>query len=312
LKQPKYKDYQAKRAERERRRQELLIERWWWLKQREPVARFTLYIAAFTVVLAAVSLLQWCELRSSGGQTDRLIGLYEKQFKQLKKQTSDTHVLAIAARKQASAAQRLAEQAQAQTGKMGESIDRTAALVDATTQLAVTAKDSMTKVQRAFIFTGTVDILPVIRDYQLKWGFSLRWENAGTTPTRNLHIYLRCPNRFEPIADPFHVATMNEWSSADRVIGPKQTISGPMCEFPADSVAKMEAGQIHIYLAARAEYHDIFSNTPMRITEYCAELIRINGDVNNPTISLGATPIMCHSGHNCADEDCQRDLRRSR
>jgi hypothetical protein len=63
LKQPQYKKYQAKRAKRERRQQELLPQRWWWFKQREPIARFTLYIGFLTGGLVLVGFLQWDIIR---------------------------------------------------------------------------------------------------------------------------------------------------------------------------------------------------------------------------------------------------------
>jgi hypothetical protein len=62
LKQPKYRDFQAKRAERERKQQELSIMRWWWFKQREPVARFTLYLGLLTLGLVVVGTFQYCSI----------------------------------------------------------------------------------------------------------------------------------------------------------------------------------------------------------------------------------------------------------
>jgi hypothetical protein len=64
LKQPEYKDFQAQRAERERKQQELSITRWWWFKQREPVARFTLYLGFLTLGLVVVGTFQWCSIHS--------------------------------------------------------------------------------------------------------------------------------------------------------------------------------------------------------------------------------------------------------
>jgi hypothetical protein len=84
LKQPKYKDFQAKRAESERKRRELLITRWWWFKQREPVARFTLYLGFFTLGLVVVGILQWCSIHG--------------QLAEMKGSGVDTHNLALAAK----------------------------------------------------------------------------------------------------------------------------------------------------------------------------------------------------------------------
>ncbi len=55
--------YEAKKAERARKRQEDSKKPWWWLKQTDPVARFTLYLAIFTFVLICISVAQWGVLR---------------------------------------------------------------------------------------------------------------------------------------------------------------------------------------------------------------------------------------------------------
>src|SRR5271166_2935292 len=48
------------------------------------------------------------QMKGSGGQTDKLICLYQQQVAQLTKQAGDTHDLAVAAGKQAEAANRAA------------------------------------------------------------------------------------------------------------------------------------------------------------------------------------------------------------
>lgn len=47
----------------------------------------TVWIAAFTIILAIVSSLQWWELQSSSAQTDRMIRLYRQQVGQLSRQS---------------------------------------------------------------------------------------------------------------------------------------------------------------------------------------------------------------------------------
>jgi hypothetical protein len=64
----------------------------------------TVWIAAFTFVLAIVGYLQWTELDESGKQTDRMILLYRQQVNQLSRQAGDTHDLADQAKVQATEA----------------------------------------------------------------------------------------------------------------------------------------------------------------------------------------------------------------
>jgi hypothetical protein len=61
--QSRLDEYKARQAERERQEKERLPMPWWWLRQREPVARFTAYLAVFTVSLVVVGVLQWLSIR---------------------------------------------------------------------------------------------------------------------------------------------------------------------------------------------------------------------------------------------------------
>uniref|UniRef100_UPI0026175A68 hypothetical protein n=1 Tax=Rhodoblastus sp. TaxID=1962975 RepID=UPI0026175A68 len=74
--------YDAKQAERARKRNESVRKPFWWLAQTDPVARFTAYLAVFTFALVLISGWQWWEIHSG---------------------SADTRALAIAAGKQADA-----------------------------------------------------------------------------------------------------------------------------------------------------------------------------------------------------------------
>lgn len=113
------------------------------------------------------------EMKSSGDQTDRLLGLYGKQLEQITKQADDTHDLALAARDEATASQAIATQAITQAsettslakatqreadqtrvlaenaGKQADAsrtiAERTTAQADATNRLAIAADKSATE-----------------------------------------------------------------------------------------------------------------------------------------------------------------------
>jgi hypothetical protein len=57
--QSQREEYKARQAERERREQERAPKPWYWLGQRDPVARFTLYVGLLTGGLIIVGVLQW-------------------------------------------------------------------------------------------------------------------------------------------------------------------------------------------------------------------------------------------------------------
>ncbi|MGA8366095.1 MAG: hypothetical protein ACLQMT_01760 [Candidatus Acidiferrales bacterium] len=100
-----------------------------WIKQKASQASladwltavFTLIIAVATVAYVVYARRQWREMKSG---------------------SADTHDLAVSAQQQAIASAKLADQAKAQTEKLGESIEKTDDLVRATSALAEQAKRS--------------------------------------------------------------------------------------------------------------------------------------------------------------------------
>lgn len=58
-------------CEKARRYFKIWRKRRWWFNEREPISRFTGWLAAYTAVLMVVGLLQWCTLEKTN-QTMRL------------------------------------------------------------------------------------------------------------------------------------------------------------------------------------------------------------------------------------------------
>lgn len=75
--------YRARQAERKRQVEERAPKPWYWFRQREPVARFTLYVGLFTLALVLVGILQWRSMRG--------------QLAEMRSGSMDTHHLALAA-----------------------------------------------------------------------------------------------------------------------------------------------------------------------------------------------------------------------
>jgi hypothetical protein len=61
--QPNNKDYATRKAERAHNEKEHAPMPWWWLRQRDPIARFTAYLVLFTFCLVFVGILQWVSIR---------------------------------------------------------------------------------------------------------------------------------------------------------------------------------------------------------------------------------------------------------
>ena len=103
--------------------------RTWWSDPFRPKANFAEKLTVFiTIVIAGIGAMQACiyhgqlgvmggqleQMRQSGGQTDKLICLYQQQLAQLTKQVGDTHELAVQAKNQANATRSVANNALAQ------------------------------------------------------------------------------------------------------------------------------------------------------------------------------------------------------
>jgi hypothetical protein len=154
-------------------------------------ANATIWIAAFTVILAVVSYFQLRELHSGG---------------------ADTHDLASAAQEQARAAKVTAEEAKDQVGKMGESLKKTDALISqqsdqvkATQNLADQAERSADTAERALkasLESANQDRRPWVSVQMIKCtncanqadgvvrigGFTGVLVNTGRTPAVNMAI----------------------------------------------------------------------------------------------------------------------------
>ena len=106
-------------------------------------------IVILTIGMVIVGVLQWLaidgqlgEMKSAGAQTDQLLGLYQQQLTELKKQAGDTHRLADAAGKQA-------EAAKAAAASMADQVKKLQAGVEQTTNLALRAKEANAQSERA-------------------------------------------------------------------------------------------------------------------------------------------------------------------
>jgi len=137
--------------------------------------RLTMAATIIATIAAVFVCLQWYEMHSGG---------------------VDTKALADAAGKQAEAANTLAEQAKAQTGKMDESLKLTGQAVNAATISAKAAKVSvevtrtiMKVDKRAWIGLDYITPDPLILEVGKTFGYKAGIINTGKTPALNLRIY---------------------------------------------------------------------------------------------------------------------------
>jgi hypothetical protein len=111
---------------------------------------------------------QLTEMKGSGQQTDRLLGLYQKQLAQLTREAEDTHDLVVAAGKQADAGKALAD----------------------LTAKQFSASQELVESQRASITVGYSSVIAPVtfHDGSLSANFSVVLKNSGRLPATRVRI----------------------------------------------------------------------------------------------------------------------------
>jgi hypothetical protein len=220
-------------------------------------------------------------MNGSGKQTDQLIGLYQQQLAELKKQATDTHELSTQAKIQA----------------------------DKTQELAATSRDALVQVQRAVMSADDIAMLRNKDNGTInQFSFFVHWKNSGTTPTKNLIIHhswlptqtlpkdFSYPDLWNP-GEP-HVYTQS-FASPQKVVETTPIDVGP------ELIKAVQNHTVRLYFWGWAKYQDVFKGTKPHISEYCVEVNGFRGDPfdTDPTHPVLLVNENCKT-HNCHDEEC--------
>jgi hypothetical protein len=194
-----------------------------------------------------------------------------------------------------------------QLGEMQKVYGPVSEQATAATSAAKTARDALTKAQRAFVFEKDIFYGPITKDGKKIWRGAFRWENSGLTPTKNATIIFGCmafPG-FPSIADPYVLVAKlpGDMSHVSRNFPPKDIGVGGECEFVNDELLKAKNRESTEYSIAQVTYTDIFDIT--HVTRFCEIAYNIEGDVAafGPIIVTGAPCVR----YNCADEECKKE-----
>jgi hypothetical protein len=159
-------------------------------------------------------------------------------------------------------------------------------------------------IQAPFVFVKNPIFSPSFGpSKEISWHILTVWQNSGNTATYNLFVDVYCHPSVTIVPNPWAFRDTETISRFRRTLGPKQDTGGGFCQFPAADIIKMQHGDLHLYITARAAYGDNFEPLYTHVTEYCAELIDIKGDPNISS-KLTALDNPCTS-HNCADDECK-------
>jgi hypothetical protein len=160
--------------------------------------------------------------------------------------------------------------------------------------------------QRAFITLKSIQGMNLTDSKSQKLAglqFFVEFENSGTTPTKNAFVQSNVQVWRTELPKGFgfeDLAKTGKHSSMS--IGPKASVvSGPL-NVDMDNLNDVMQKKSHLYFWGWVTYHDIFSNTPTRLTEFCSEL-EVFPVAGNPEKTMFWRPTPC-SEHNCFDEDC--------
>jgi hypothetical protein len=231
-------------------------------------------MAYFTGVVAVCAVVQSCMLFGSSGQTDDLI--------------QAAYISAGAARRSAAAAQSFAYTAGKINEGVGNAVGKLERQAGATERAANTAKESLTEVQRAFVFLS-------IQKNVISQGdggvhrYSVEIRNSGTTPARSMtdHLNLK-PSDLPP--KKFDFSDIPATTKTSMVtVGPQSTIGMDHIDLSGDQIKRMIAENKSMYVWGWIHYRDVFPNSKPHVTEFC---YRLQGYVTRA--DYGITSPLCH------------------
>jgi hypothetical protein len=188
----------------------------------------------------------------------------------------------------------------------------TAQLVKVTNKVDETSRAT----QRAFVtlkglaLGGEVVESGKVRGFQQ----AVIWENSGTTPAKDVSAWIDTHPSNTTITAGYPFPEMSKDKPARFVIGPKAEVRTPYVEINRDIFWSIHQHTGYLYIYGSVVYHDIFPNSPKRLTEFCSEITGVDfispignlkpaTDLSDPAAKISISNSFCPI-HNCSDEDC--------
>jgi hypothetical protein len=182
-----------------------------------------------------------------------------------------------------------------------------------THNMATTAQTQLIDSERAYVsFVGLSDSVKVVSPTGAVFGelIPLKWENSGTTPVP--YGSLQIGHGFYPKGLPKDFDFPFDLPPKPFIIGPKQTSYNDYM-MAVDDLAAINSHSSEFsagfFLWGSLAYRDILSGTPVRLTEFCIEIMNLMHegakapDVNDPNVTTRFKFQGCDA-HTCYDERC--------
>jgi hypothetical protein len=185
-----------------------------------------------------------------------------------------------------------------------QSIAATRLVAEAANKSAKLNETNMLSTQRAFVFINQFET-HVIRDYLI---ILPKWENSGTTPTKKMTNWVSWkiftgapPSDYDfPDLDNAGNPLPSRREGLIFSIGPKATKFSETLKIPINLVEQVGDGKARLFVWGRAEYNDVFENTPPHHTEFCNEVIITNISREDNKVEA-SVQFALYGSHNLAD-----------
>jgi hypothetical protein len=164
--------------------------------------------------------------------------------------------------------------------------------------------------QRAFITFSNASPVEKSIDDKTKlltdYVFHIAVINNGTTPTKRA-VYQMNEGATDQRPDAsVNFDTLPQSEKIPTVFGPKALIDVRII-IPLSDLEAVQAGRKHVFVWGWSVYRDIFSNTPIRLSEYCEEVTNpkwTGTDHSAPKTDLNINYAPCPT-YNCYDDNCE-------
>jgi hypothetical protein len=185
-------------------------------------------------------------------------------------------------------------------------------------RVAENANESTQRSQRAVVSIGgiTNPLRKILSDDGKRWDsvrVGLFVANGGVTPPRNLRVKINHQLFANEIPIGFQFDDLDDTPPRTIFLGPS-TREAVYSILPMDTLITAVNRKQRLFFWGWATYSDVFSDTPVRLTEFCLEAVNITfSDTtkpSDPTTNMRFDIESCDR-HNCYDGDCPDYERRA-
>jgi hypothetical protein len=188
-----------------------------------------------------------------------------------------------------------------------KSVDAARRSARAANRSAQIAEDSIVKLQRAFVtFRGVQFLSHTDTEGKVWWSLHFNWFNSGASPAKRVKFF--AARYFEDVDIPADFKFEIPTDRPTNFMGPQSPMQTTGLAVTVDDLLAVRENKKFLYFWGRADYRDIFDESPDHVTKFSVRVRDFRGDPakewdsksNIVEIIMDNSP----ARHNCADEDC--------